>query len=88
MVFGMQKGFNSDIQVRGKAYHIQTEDWGQSNPYLVARIFCQGAVVQTIKVSYDEALRNMSVRQPDAVKTALRQLHNQVIDDLMSGRNP
>ena len=81
----MQKGFNSDIIVRGQKYHIQTEDWGLSNPYLVSRIFCNGAVLKTIKTSYDSALRAESSRTEEAIKNALRKQHSQIIDNLMSG---
>jgi hypothetical protein len=54
----MQKGHNSDINVRGKSYHVQTEDWGSENPFIVSRIFCDGAVLKTIKTSHSEALKS------------------------------
>lgn len=84
----MQKGFNSDITVRGQKYHIQTEDWGVQNPYLVSRIFCNGAVLKTIKTPYDSVLRLGSVQSEEAIKLALRRQHSTVIDTLMSGAMP
>jgi hypothetical protein len=81
----MQKGYNSDIQVKGQTYHVQTEDWGAQNPYLVSRIFCNGAVVKTIKTPHEEALRNGGIRTSDALQTALKQQHNRVLDQLFSG---
>lgn len=84
----MQKGFNSDITVRGQKYHIQTEDWGVQNPYLVSRIFCNGAVLKTIKTPYDSVLRLGSVQSEEAIKQALRRQHSTVIDTLMSGAMP
>lgn len=48
----MHKGHNSDITVRGQRYHIQTEDWGKQNPFVVSRVFCNGAVLKTIKTPY------------------------------------
>lgn len=82
----MQKGFNSDITVRGKSYHVQTEDWGSENPFLVSRIFANGAVLKTIKVSYVEALKNGPANQAEAVKVALKKQHHFVLDQLMSGQ--
>jgi hypothetical protein len=82
---GMMKGFNSDIQVRGKSYHVQTEDWGKENPFLVSRVFCNGAVLKTIKTPYEEALRGGPSRDVDGIKLALRQQHNRVVDDVFSG---
>lgn len=81
----MQKGFNSDITVRGQRYHIQTEDWGLQNPFVVSRIFINGAVMKTIKTPYETVLRTGSTRQDDAIKTALHRQHSHVIDTLMAG---
>lgn len=81
----MQKGFNSDIQVKGKTFHIQTEDWGKDNPFLVSRVFVGGAVLKTIKTSYEAALKVESVRNQDAVSAALRKQHNRVCDQVFSG---
>lgn len=84
----MQKGFNSDITVRGQKYHIQTEDWGIQNPYLVSRIFCNGAVLKTIKTPYEAVLRLGSSQSTEAIKLALRRQHSTIIDTLMAGGSP
>lgn len=81
----MLKGFNSDIVARGQKFHVQTEDWGQQNPFLVTRVFREGAVFKTFKISYDDALRSSSVRTLDALKMALQKQHSAVIDQLMTG---
>jgi len=82
----MQKGHNSDIQVRGKSYHVQTEDWGQLNPFVVTRVFCNGAVLKTIKTTYTEALRGGPMGDQNAIRLALRQQHNRILDQLVSGQ--
>ena len=82
----MQKGFNSDLTVKGKAYHVQTEDWGSQNPFIVSRVFSNGAVVKTIKTSHEEALRLGPVNDAEAIKQALRRQHMRVMDALMSGQ--
>lgn len=82
----MLKGYNSDLNVRGSKYHVQTEDWGVSNPYLVSRIFKNGAVLKTLKVSYEEALRSEPVRTEEALKLALQKQHSDVMDALIEGR--
>ncbi len=78
----MQKGYNSDLVIQGKNYHVQTEDWGLENPYLVSRIFHNGAVVKTVKVSHHEILQKAPIGQKDGLKWALQKLHSQVIEDL------
>lgn len=81
----MQKGLNSDIQVRGKSYHIQTEDWGNQNPYLVSRVFSGGAVLKTIKTPYEEALRAESIKTTEAIRSALQKQHHRILDQVMTG---
>ena len=81
----MQKGLNSDIDVKGRTYHVQTEDWGSANPYLVSRVFAGGAVLKTVKTPYEEALKYESNRNIEALKMALRKQHNRVVDQLMTG---
>jgi len=82
------KGFNSDISSRGQKFHVQTEDWGVENPYLVTRVFRDGAVLRTLKVSYEEALRSSSVRTHEALRSALHKQHVEVIDALLAGQLP
>ena len=84
----MQKGFNSDINVRGQKYHVQTEDWGMQNPFVVSRIFCNGAVLKTIKTPYETVLRLGSNQADEAIKLALRRQHSNIIDTLMAGGMP
>lgn len=81
----MVKGFNSDLNIRGRTYHVQTEDWGNANPFLVTRVFANGAVLKTIKVSYVDALKGGPVQDQQALGLALRKLHQQTIDQLHSG---
>jgi hypothetical protein len=81
----MQKGLNSDIQVRGKTYHIQTEDWGEKNPFLVSRVFSGGAVLKTVKTPYKEALTAESASTTEALRNALKKQHHRILDQLMSG---
>ncbi len=81
----MVKGFNSDLSIRGKTYHVQTEDWGNANPFLVSRVFANGAVVKTIKISYVEALKGGPIQDHQALGLALRKQHQQIIEQLHSG---
>ena len=83
----MQKGHNSDITVRGQRYHIQTEDWGKQNPYVVSRVFCNGAVLKTIKTPYQTVIQGPTSTD-EAIKTAVQKQHDHIIDILMSGGQP
>ena len=84
----MQKGFNSDVTVRGQKFHVQTEDWGKRNPFLVSRIFCNGAVIKTIKTSYEAILQAGALSESESIKTALQRQLSDILDVLMAGKMP
>lgn len=82
----MEKGFNSDVAFLGVQYHVQTEDWGVSNPFLVSRVFHNGAVVKSVKTAYEEILRHSPARDISAIRLAMKIQHQQILDLLLSGK--
>lgn len=82
----MEKGFNSDIQFQGSRYHVQTEDWGRTNPFLVSRVFRDGAVVTSLKTSYAEVLPKGMESGAQSIRLAMRFQHQQILDLLVSGQ--
>ncbi len=82
----MEKGFNSDVSIEGVNYHVQTEDWGQANPFLVSRVFRDGAVVKSIKTSYVEVLPKGPAAAASQIRFAMRLQHEQILDLLLSGQ--
>jgi len=89
-----QKGFNSDVVYRGMNFHVQSEDWGAGNPYLVSRVYQNGAVIKSVKTAYSEVLgpsagSARSTRpqvDPNAIRYALREQHEKILDLLLSGQ--
>ncbi len=82
----MEKGFNTDIQYQGQDYHLQTEDWGLENPFLVSRIFTKGAVVKSIKTSYEKVLPKGLNSKIESIRLAMECQHKQILDLLLSGQ--
>jgi hypothetical protein len=87
----VEKGFNSDIVYRGLNFHVQSEDWGADNPYLVSRVYQEGAVIKSVKTPYSEVLGfgQMGWRRkpdPQAIRLALRDQHEKILDLLVSGQ--
>jgi hypothetical protein len=87
----VEKGFNSDIIYRGMTFHVQSEDWGTENPYIVSRVFSEGAVIKSVKTPYSELLGfgpGSWRRRPDpqAIRSALRDQHEKILDLLVSGQ--
>ncbi len=81
----MEVGFNSDISLQGKSFHVQTEDWGFANPYFVSRVFSDGAVIKSIKVPYQDILPNGIRSSTQAIRLALNLQHKKILDLLLSG---
>jgi hypothetical protein len=89
----MEKGFNSDILFSGSEYHIQTEDWGVSNPYIVTRVYCNGGVVKSVKSPYSEVVPEQVLRSSNidslafrrALLSAIQTQHERILDQLVSG---
>lgn len=81
----VQKGFNSDVLLDGVNYHIQTEDWGRENPFLVSRVFRSGAVIKSIKTSYIEVLPDGLKTDEPTIRLALKLQHQEILDLLVSG---
>lgn len=82
----MLKGFNSDLRVSGESIHIQTEDWGQANPYIVSQIFRSGAVVKVVKIPYTKVLPQGVGSTKVEIQTAMEAQHNSILDLVVSGQ--
>ncbi|MCB0391509.1 MAG: hypothetical protein KDD58_09465 [Bdellovibrionales bacterium] len=81
----MEKGFNTDIELSGKKYHVQTEDWGRNNPFFVSRVYHGGAVLKSVKISYLDILPRGYESGPKAIRLALELQHKKILDLLVSG---
>lgn len=90
----MEKGFNSDILFQGLEYHVQTEDWGVANPFIVTRVYCNGAIVKSVKRTYSEVLHKEVLQTSNtnplafrrALGSAIESQHARILDQLVSGQ--
>jgi hypothetical protein len=80
----MLMGLNTDVEWNGQVYHVQTEDSGRDNPWVVTLLFLSGAILASRKTSYADILGT-----PDLL-TIVRELmddqHQAMIHDLQNGR--
>lgn len=82
----MEKGLNTDLCLSHANFHVQTEDWGIQNPYLVTRVYRNGAVVKTIKIPYQEALESGPEEFSAAIRLAMKDQHYEILDLINSGQ--
>lgn len=79
----MVPGLNTDFYMHGKHYHLQTEDWGLDKPFLVTRLYCQGAVLRTLKRSYLDIFGTTHISS-EVVKVALKHQHEGFAKDFIA----
>lgn len=71
------KGENSDLFINGHNIHVQTEDWGPEKRTIISRVFKNGSVFKTFKISYDKI---EDVEAETQRKRAVVALHHTVIE--------
>jgi hypothetical protein len=90
----MEKGLNSDLIYKDEEYHVQTEDWGHENPFVVTRVYKNGRVVKSVKTAYSDLLPKAGYRMlmtdsgalSPAVQKAIQNQHQAILDQLILGR--
>lgn len=73
-------GENSDLLINGIKLHIQTEDWADQRQAIVSRVYKNGSVIKTFKLSYQKIV---AFEQPKNRQVAVFKLHQYAIDSLL-----
>ncbi len=80
----MSSGFNTDVPVGGKVFHVQTEDRGPS-PYVIdTAVYQNGRVLYRHSSDY-EHFANSSEFNAEDLRERVEEQHRCVIEDLRSG---
>ena len=74
----MITGFNTDVKHRNRVFHIQTEDQGESNPYVESLVYVGGEILATKRTSYAEVIKT-GARDDHAVQDLMEQQHRTMI---------
>jgi len=80
----MITGFNTEIKVGKKVYHIQTEDKGEKNPVIETLIYVGGEIIDAYRTSYQDLLK--SGLDKEKLKALMMQQHNNVIASVKQGK--
>jgi hypothetical protein len=81
----MEPACNSDVVYQGFSYHVQTEDWGDVNPFVVTKVFRSGAVLLNVKTPYEKIEQNNFAAGRLAIRLGMREQHQKILDQLVSG---
>ena len=61
----MITGFNTDVKHKNRVFHIQTEDKGETNPFVESLVYVGGEILATKRTSYAEVLKTSRHPGPD-----------------------
>ena len=80
----MITGYNTEIKVGKKVYHIQTEDKGERNPIIETLSYVGGEIIDAYRTSYSEFLQTGFDKEK--LKIMMQQQHNKVIAFVRQGK--
>lgn len=73
-------GYNTNVNYKGKTYHVQTEDSGPVNPQIVTLLYYQGAILASKKMNYAHLLGQPDLE--DKLRNLMKQQHREMIMEL------
>ena len=77
-------GYNTDIEHAGTVYHVQTEDKGQSNPFVESLVYARGEILYSRRTPYHDLLSE-GVEQK-AIASLLERQHRTIVEAIRRGR--
>lgn len=81
----MLTGFNTDVNHKGRVYHVQTEDKGQDNPIIETLIYSGGEIIEARRVSYQQIIEKKGF-QPQLIQKIMEHQHKLALGDIRSGK--
>lgn len=79
----MVVGFNHNIRYKGEIFHIQTEDSGINNPYIITHLYLGGTIISTKKTSYDDIIKIENLEK--VIEEIMKEQHKQMLFRLKGG---
>jgi hypothetical protein len=77
-------GYNTDVKHNNRVFHIQTEDKGESSPYIESLVYVGGQILATRKTSYADVVKGG--RDDKAIQELMEQQHRTMIAAIQRGR--
>jgi hypothetical protein len=79
-------GFNTNVQLDGALYHVQTEDHASRQPpYIETTVYLGGQVLHRRTTSYQELIGGNAASGP-LLKHLIERQHRSVVEELRAGR--
>ncbi|MFQ5417750.1 MAG: hypothetical protein ACE5FL_11975 [Myxococcota bacterium] len=81
----MITGSNTNVQYRGKLFHVQTEDSGRRNPHVISHLYYGGTILASHKTTYDDLLDLASDTLDQGVRALIEEQHIAMLKRLKCG---
>jgi hypothetical protein len=82
--FQMSSGFNTDVRVGDRVYHVQTEDRGPAHPVIDTAVYQSGRVLHRRSLDYAQFIA-ASDFTAERLAGRVEEQHRAVMEDLRSG---
>ncbi|HEY4716655.1 MAG TPA: hypothetical protein VII00_06080 [bacterium] len=79
----MLVGYNQNINYKGMVFHVQTEDNGVKNPFIITHVFVGGNIVASRKTGYDDIVKVESLEK--ILRDLMEEQHKAIIQKIMNG---
>ncbi len=80
----MSTGFNSNVEVGGAVYHVQTEDRGLQHPFVDTVVLSGGQVVYRRSVGYEDLLSGDPIDEA-ALGARIEKQHREILEGVRAG---
>lgn len=80
----MSSGFNTDVKVGDRVYHVQTEDRGPTHLIIDTVVYQNGRILHRRSLNYSQ-FDSVSVFTSETLADRVEDQHRAVIEDLRSG---
>lgn len=80
----MSSGFNTDVRVDDRVFHVQTEDRGPGHPAIDTVVYQNGRILHRRSSGYEHFLESAEF-SAEALRERVEEQHRQVIEDLRGG---
>lgn len=79
----MLPGYNHNIVHKGITFHVQTEDSGMENPFIISHLFIGGNIIATKKTSYMDIIKVEGLDK--IVADIMKEQHKKMVLELRDG---
>ena len=79
----MLLGYNHNIIHKGITFHVQTEDSGRENPFIITHLFIGGNIIATQKTGYMDIIKINDLEK--IVADIMKEQHKKMVMELRDG---